>query len=176
MNLWFTGDDHFEHEKVIKYSKRPFASLEEMHEILIENWNRVVHPRDIVWHVGDFSLGKHPERFTRVLNGQINICLGNHDYKRKNKLIPLFNWVGDVRYLRYKDERFFISHYAHRTWRRSNHGSYHVYGHSHGDLPPFRRSMDVGVDSNNFTPIHIDEVIGRLSNSPINDHHHPDRE
>ncbi len=171
MNLWVTADTHFGHKKVIKYSKRPFDSIEEMHAIIIENWNKVVHPRDVVWHLGDFCWGRNPEQYRKPLNGQIHLCLGNHDAKNKNRLIPLFNWVGDVRYLKYRKERFFLSHYAHRTWRRSNRGSYHLYGHSHGDLPSFRRSMDVGVDCHNFTPIHLDQVVATLSDKDITNHH-----
>lgn len=53
--IWFTSDQHFYHKNVIRYCNRPFKSLEEMHETLIQNWNKVVGPTDIVYILGDFA-------------------------------------------------------------------------------------------------------------------------
>ena len=33
--IWFTSDTHFFHDKIVEYSQRPFASVEEMNEGLI---------------------------------------------------------------------------------------------------------------------------------------------
>ena len=43
---------------------------------------------------------------------------------------------------------------------RSHHGAWHLYGHSHGNLPDTRTSlsMDVGVDTHDFRPWHFDEI------------------
>lgn len=56
MNIFFTSDTHFGHNNIIKLSNRPFSSVEEMNEGLIERWNDVVGAEDIVYHLGDFSL------------------------------------------------------------------------------------------------------------------------
>jgi len=47
-----------------------------------------------------------------------------------------------------------------RVWNLSHHGSWHLYGHSHGNLPdtPTSLSMDVGVDTHGFRPWHFDEI------------------
>ena len=37
--IWFTSDTHFFHDKIVEYSQRPFASVEEMNEELIARWN-----------------------------------------------------------------------------------------------------------------------------------------
>jgi calcineurin-like phosphoesterase family protein len=50
------------------------------------------------------------------------------------------------------------SHYAHRVWNLSHHGSWHIYGHSHGSLPPIGLSWDVGVDNNNYFPVSFDQL------------------
>jgi hypothetical protein len=39
-----------------------------------------------------------------------------------------------------------LCHYGMRVWPASHHGSVHFYGHSHGRLPGYGRSRDVGVD------------------------------
>lgn len=55
MTVFFTSDTHYHHARVIHYSKRPFESVDEMGEALIANWNAVVRPGDLVYHLGDFA-------------------------------------------------------------------------------------------------------------------------
>lgn len=55
--VFFTSDTHFNHTNIIKYCQRPFRDIYEMNETLIANWNNVVAPDDIVFHLGDFCLG-----------------------------------------------------------------------------------------------------------------------
>jgi calcineurin-like phosphoesterase family protein len=47
-----------------------------------------------------------------------------------------------------------------RVSNRAQHGAWHLYGHSHGELPeaPTSLSMDVGVDTHDFRPWHFDEI------------------
>lgn len=40
INTWFIGDTHFGHANILQFEKdaRPFETLEEMHEVIIERW------------------------------------------------------------------------------------------------------------------------------------------
>ena len=51
---FYTSDMHFDSERALPLSKRPFKSTEEMNWKIIKNWNNRVHPNDIVYHLGDF--------------------------------------------------------------------------------------------------------------------------
>lgn len=80
MSIYLTSDHHFGHRRVCEYSGRPFKSLEEMHEVMVENWNKTVKPHDLVYHLGDFSLNKKwVEELTPKLNGCKILVAGNHD-------------------------------------------------------------------------------------------------
>ena len=59
--IWFTSDEHYAHSRILKYSNRPFSSLDEMHDTLIQNNNKIVKKNDTVYHVGDFTFIHDPE-------------------------------------------------------------------------------------------------------------------
>ena len=57
MSTWFSSDTDFGHANIIHYCDRPYTSFSEMDDALVANWNQVVRPNDIVYHLGDFALG-----------------------------------------------------------------------------------------------------------------------
>ena len=82
--FFFTADEHYGHENVIRYNNRPFKNADEMDNELIRRHNEVVSAGDLVIHVGDFTL-KHNRRFVenayiRRLNGNHIFLKGSHDY------------------------------------------------------------------------------------------------
>lgn len=153
---FYTADSHFSHALMLEHPGRPFASTDEMDEALIANWNAVVGDNDIVYHLGDFAMGLGDENRIRGifnrLRGSKVLILGNHDFKRPNQIHPTLaklDWMtGPTTSLETTDDghRVYLSHYAHRTWPGAHKGSFHFYGHSHGNLPAMGRSRDVGVD------------------------------
>jgi len=81
MNKWFISDTHFSHRNVIRYTGRPFQSVDEMDQKLMENWNAHVEPQDTVFFLGDFGFGTIDflSDLCSRLHGQ-KICIrGNHD-------------------------------------------------------------------------------------------------
>lgn len=79
--IYFTSDLHFYHNNVIRYCSRPYETVEQMNEDLVNKWNEVVKPEDTVICVGDFSLALRPvEVYTRRLNGYKILVAGNHDW------------------------------------------------------------------------------------------------
>jgi calcineurin-like phosphoesterase family protein len=165
--IYFISDTHFYHYK--EFLNRPFLGPE-MDELLISNWNSIVQPKDSVWHLGDFGFTRNVEDAEKVfnrLNGDKHLVKGNHDQNNKVTQSKL-RWgsIHDVKMLSFENDHFFLSHYAHRTWPSKYHGVYHLYGHSHGNMPGFDRSMDVGVDASQYKekykPISAVEVISQL--------------
>ena len=51
--VFFTADLHIGHANIIKLNKRPFKTIEEMDNALIDNWNAKVTPNDTVYILGD---------------------------------------------------------------------------------------------------------------------------
>jgi len=172
MNRWFSSDHHFSHEAIIKYCNRPFKDKYEHDGALIENWNKLVKRNDLVYHLGDFCFGSHKtvRHFRNRLNGKIILIMGNHDYKsRIHKLTDLFTEIHDYRMIKVSNKQaLFLCHYCMRVWPRSHFNVPSLYGHSHGGLEGIGKQMDVGVDTNNFKPYHVDEIIEIMESKPDN--------
>jgi calcineurin-like phosphoesterase family protein len=164
MTTFFTADEHYGHTNIIKYCNRPFDNVDQMDDFIIANHNMVVGESDTVIHGGDFTLSKKPtaQNYVRRLNGKHIFLSGSHDY-----------WLGkkyEAKILEWKEEKrqTIICHYCMRTWHRSHFNSWHLYGHSHGTLPPIGKSWDIGVDNNNFYPLSFEQIKQIMRHRPNN--------
>lgn len=166
-----TSDHHFFHENIIKHCQRPFPDVQTMNAEMVTRWNSRVRPNDIVYYGGDmFYKGrtKECEAILDQLHGQIYFVIGNHD-RIASKFKHRFKFWGDRLEIKQDGQLLVLDHYALRVWNRSFHGSYHVYGHSHCQLPedPNSLSFDIGVDGSNFYPYSLDEVFARLRRKEV---------
>lgn len=180
--LFFTSDTHFGHRGVLKhmanrrqlFGEPTTENIAAHDEELIIRWNELVGKGDDVWHLGDFSLSRSKAaEIAPRLNGRIHLVMGNHDEDAGLDKLDCWTSVQRVKYLRYEGLRFFLLHYACRTWRGSNKGTYHLYGHSHGALPGYGRSCDIGVDCWDLCPVEAMRVAGILNRAHHVDHHNP---
>jgi len=187
---WVISDTHFGHANILNFKDndgrptRPFSSVEEMNETMVENWNSVVRPNDNVYHLGDVFFGSK-DSFKELwprLNGRKTLILGNHDnayflsgkYERKTKKgktieekyfrdILLFKQFG----------RFILSHTPlhpstfqerHRCGREN---MINIHGHIHQNPSPEGPYKCVSVEQTNYTPVDIFEINDHLLRSAI---------
>lgn len=182
--IYFTSDTHFFHDNIIKFSNRPYKSLADMHDQLINNWNSTVTHRDEVYVVGDFMWLKggfsEDERRSLIfkLNGGIHIIPGDHDLpddqmKRiTNHSVITHNSVHIVRNKTYGD--VVCCHWPLRNWPSSHWNMPHVFGHVHNNnkkdpLHIYGRSFNVGVDVWGYKPVSIKQImekVNTLGNNP----------
>jgi len=177
---WYTADTHYSHANIIKYCHRPFKSVGEMNQILIDRINEKVGKKDKLYHLGDWSFGgsrstkdqlKTAKEFRDAINCEhITLVKGNHDrHANKREFWSMFEIIidmGDI-YDPYVEQKIVLCHYAMRVWNCSHHGRWHLYGHSHGRLEDqeFSQkgfSMDVGVDSHDFYPISSNDIAEEM--------------
>ena len=100
--MFVCGDHHFSHKNIMKYDGRPFSSVEEMNEIMIERHNEIVGKSDLVYSVGDFCFGGTEEwkKIRRRMNGDWHLVKGNHDRQSRKFLRELFSTVQEIKNLR----------------------------------------------------------------------------
>lgn len=177
--------------------------VEKHDQTIINNWNARVKKGDRVYHLGDFAFctPKRAHEILDQLNGNIHFIYGNHDsvIEDNKDVQERFVWCKDAYMLKVKDpdaaphkQNIHLSHYAHKTWNKSHHGAWHLYGHSHGCLEETNinfcfkcghkvagetglfcsrcgnyvrsgKSFDVGVDCLDFKPISYEEVKEKMA-------------
>ena len=184
MNIQFiTSDEHYGHEKIIEYLHRPYATVREGIELMIARHNEVV-PRNkniVTLHAGDMFWNTLTQEeaadILYKLNGSHAFLYGNHDelMERSPWLRAAFvfvkgeNKIGGAHIVKWQNTKILVSHFAHRVWERSHKGSYHVFGHSHQELPPMGKSFDIGVEGHNYRPWSLEEIDAKMKT--LGQHH-----
>lgn len=188
--IWFTSDTHFSHTNIINYCNRPFRkpgeiidgfvyeepNVDAMNEHLIECWNSKVQKGDTVYHLGDFGFTPRAktegivklQKIADRLRGKIILIRGNHDTNIDS--IKRFEAVKDIHVIHTHNTRFVLCHYPMRSWQFMNHGSIHLFGHCHTNMPDYNFSFDVGVDNakkilGDYVPWSVDDVLEYTKNN-----------
>ena len=187
-NVFFASDLHLYHANVIKFDGRPFKNVEEMHQVIIKNWNAKVKPTDKVFYLGDLSFGDNEKTKNLIsqLNGEIYYVLGNHDKIEDIESMGRFKCVEDYIHLSILDtdnpkkwQTIMLFHYAILQWDKAHHSSWHLHGHSHGALTKDKeynwyynyKVIDVGCNMWNYTPLSYQEVKDIMKKREIKGHH-----
>lgn len=184
--VFFTSDTHFGHSNIIKYCQRPFNSAEHMDEVLINNWNEVVSPQDIVFHLGDFCFGSDKEwiKILQRLNGTKYLILGNHDLKKianSNQIKDYFADINMQMRVVVDKQKMLLNHYPFLCFEGGYQNVWQLFGHVHSSkhstgldkerlVHLFPTQYDVGVDNNNYRPVSFAQVSQIITEQQANAH------
>ena len=163
--LFFTADTHFGSMRHLELSKRPFDSVEEMDDAIVDNWNAKVPEDGLVIHQGDFGDLGVLDR----LNGNILLLPGNYDHTVEF-LDGMMPWQSCEKMLMLAGMRYSITTGAmmeHSSGLQLTHepsnadwtiDEFVLYAHCH--CQKFKRGgVNVGVDCHHFRPLSLDEVL-----------------
>jgi calcineurin-like phosphoesterase family protein len=178
--VWFTSDTHFGHANILDFCNRPFSTVQEMNEALVENWNSVIGKGDRIYHLGDVAwLGKdlkqdEASKYLHALKGDKYLIKGNHDSPPILKMG--WNQIYDYKEIKIEGQHIVMSHFPMLTWHRAHKGSWMLHGHCHGGVNELNADsprLDVGSDNFDYTPINfsqIKELFQNVDYTPV-DHH-----
>ena len=157
--VYFYSDPHFGHQNIIKYTNRPFKTVEEMDKKLIDNWNSIVNKDDKVFVLGDFCFGKK-ERVKQVvskLNGMIVLIMGNHDRHRTASWWRDCGFFQVIEYpIIYKDS-YILSH---EPVSLNEHMPYvNIHGHKHHLNIEGDSHINVSVEQISYTPVPAHKIM-----------------
>ena len=173
MTAFVTADTHFGHSKSLGFIKpdgerlRPFNSVEEMDELMVENWNKVVNNKDTVYHLGDVVIPRSSLKLLGRLKGRKILIRGNHD---QFKLKDYAEYFEDIRGAHFHQRGSTLSgglimtHIPVHPWNLQGHYRGNIHGHLHchqimdGDEPD-HKYFNACVERNNFAPVAFDTVF-----------------
>ena len=166
-NIFFISDTHFGHANFLTFQDvngaviRPFSSVEEMDEHMIERWNAVVRDGDKVYHLGDVSFDRAGFAATMSrLKGSKRLILGNHDDIKRFRMYEHFKKIALWRI--FKEHDFVASHVPLPPDQFRKVG-YNLHGHIHEKPEPSGRHICVCVERTDYTPVHLDEILAEIS-------------
>jgi calcineurin-like phosphoesterase family protein/2'-5' RNA ligase len=171
-SVYFIGDTHFDHKKIIAYCHRPFRNVREMNEAMARNWNRTVRENDTVYFLGDwsFSRGARPAAYWKQqVKGTVVSIRGSHDRCQSGIQFQDFEelHVGGYDFLLIHNPNPNDKHQTQEQKQklRNWHG-WVIHGHVHNsemDNYPFingeRKTINVSVELINYRPVSLDCLL-----------------
>lgn len=169
--IYFTSDLHLGHSNILKLCNRPFATIEEMDEYIINKWNKKITNNDTVYVLGDvmFRNKKPPEEYLSQLKGKKHLIRGNHDrtWMKKVNVSDYFLSNNSLDFITDGKHRITVCHYPMMSWPHMSTSGYMVFGHIHGNTnadywPLIEKNpymLNAGMDINGFVPVTFDEMV-----------------
>ena len=170
MKIYYISDLHFSHEKIIKFCNRPYKTIEEMDEDIINKWNSIVTPNDVVRILGDIALPKSKDdvekaiKLVKRLNGKKSLIIGNHDTEllEEERFRQLFSSIKHYDKVTDNGRNVILSHYPIEEWDGFYKGYIHLYGHIHNNnvnLKKLDNRYNVSLEVLDYKPKTLDEII-----------------
>jgi calcineurin-like phosphoesterase family protein/2'-5' RNA ligase len=160
-SIYLLSDLHLDHSNIIHYCARPFlpSNVNEMNEVLVENWNHVVHNTNTVYFLGDLTFGKYArpaEYWLPKLNGKIQFIRGNHEYGVRNSQ--------EYALLNHQHHQFLLVHDPKQCPVKWN--GWIIHGHTHNNNMkkyPFingeNKTINVSAELVNYRPVSLDFIL-----------------
>lgn len=166
--IYMLSDHHLFHDNIVHKFKqedgsryRPFDSVEEMHETMIERHNAIVKANDHFYFGGDvtFKIGKEFNAIMHRLHGKKRLIVGNHDkYLTNLEFIKHFEkimlWRG------FKEQGFVLSHFPLKEGHFRD-GNWNAHGHTHWNIinGPY---SNICCEVRNYYPVSVDEIAAEI--------------
>lgn len=189
--MFFMADTHFGHVRMCESTEerpkfepgRPFATIAEHDQAIIDNVNRVVGKNDRLYILGDIAFNKRNLACVAALNGRKRAILGNHDVEDAKDYAALFEKVAGAKVL---PDGLLLTHIpVHPSALTRQSMRWNVHGHLHEEVVTQRASQErwligdedphisfkdvpdprylcVSMEQIDYTPISLDEVKARL--------------
>jgi calcineurin-like phosphoesterase family protein len=175
-DIWVISDLHYNHANILSFidyqgnRTRDFDTVEQMNECLLDRWNSVVKPGDIVYTLGDTFFGDK-ETFKRdwpKFNGSKRLIVGNHD---DIQFLANGAFFKKTLFWRMFTEHGLIFHHVPLNLMALFRGTsiecplFQVHGHSHTmGSPKIGPYTSVCVEMRNYTPVNIEDLALEAKN------------
>lgn len=163
---WFCSDHHLGHANIIKFLNkdgqriRPFDSVQEHDETIIERHNSLVRPEDRVYFMGDVSMKRKDIELVRRMNGRKKLIKGNHDIFKLKDYVPYFEDI--LSYRVYPEHGIIFSHIPVHKQQLLHRFKFNGHGHLHQNLIEDDQYINLCLEHTNFYPVDMEEILERI--------------
>lgn len=165
-NVFLTGCTHFGHANIIKFESknRPFATIEEHDEYIVDSWNKTVGPDDTVYHLGDIVFPFKAMTYLGRLNGNKKAIFGNHDRHPIEEYRKYFEIIGTA----FRLDDILLSHYPVHPICFDHRELFNAHCHIHSLLIDDPRYINVSVEHWDMRPVSIEDIRYNLTRQSQN--------
>lgn len=165
MAIFVTSNMQLGRPTSMKKYKRDFESVDDMNTHLINSWNDVVKPGDVVYHLGNFAWDPKTAQDTLLrLNGEIKILVAEHDkpieiLAEKNMLRSGVSIVTQVEVL--DTLKCVLSYWPLQAWPNKSKRYYSIIGYPDKKFKsdPKTRVINISSDLWNNKPQDLERII-----------------
>jgi len=168
MSRYVISDHHFGHSRIINYTNRPFSSVGEMNQTLLNRHYATVDETDVLIHLGDVAMdmrdGEETIEFFERLDGDV-LLRGNHDVGLDVEAAPFPVLQSCI--LNHGGREFYCTHRPEDI--PDDWDGWAIHGHIHNndiETYPFvatdARRVNVSSELLNYRPLALDTLTGIL--------------
>jgi calcineurin-like phosphoesterase family protein len=174
MSRYVISDHHFGHNNIIEYCDRPFSSVGEMNNTLLDNHFETVGSDDVLIHLGDVAMdmrsGEETIEYFQRLGGDV-LLRGNHDTGLTPDDAPFP--VLDASIIEHGAYQFYCTHRPEdipEWW-----DGWAIHGHHHNNNPaefPLLAAdanrLNVSAELLNYHPVALEHLVELIETAPAN--------
>lgn len=161
------ADHHFGHRNIIVFENggkkiRPFSSIEEHDETIVERHNNIVRDMDRVYFLGDVAINKSALSIIARMKGRKVLVKGNHDIFKLKDYLPYFE---DIRACVVKPDKYILTHIPIHP-DCIGRFALNIHGHLHANFIDVgmvgwrnERYKNVCMENIDYTPVDLEAIL-----------------
>lgn len=161
---YFIADPHFTHKGIITFEDneghlcRPFSSIEEHDDLIIDNINKIVRIQDKLFIMGDVVMNRRCLSILDRINTKKRVLIrGNHDVFKLKDYLPYFK---DIRaYKVMPKHNLIFSHIPIHPCQLEGRFKLNVHGHSHSNKIDDKRYFNICPENIGYEAIELEEIL-----------------
>lgn len=169
---WLVADSHFGHENIKAFCHRP----DDIEQIMMEKWARMVPNEDTVLHLGDLSYRSNAffkNMIAPHLTGARKLLIqGNHDKQRFSFYRDSgFNLVKPFKIEYIGGNKLYEISFSHYPWNEQDEGpmpgyALRIHGHIHNNgysraafVPYLKQHINVSIEMMRYKPVRLKHLL-----------------
>lgn len=179
MKTWIGSDFHWGHKNIMQFcpvTRGHYRDVDHMNQDMIQQWNNIVQPEDMVYMLGDvaFMNGFEASKILNSLTGRKILIKGNHDNKtiKDYHFRNAFEQIHDYLEINYAGTKVCMFHYPIAEFNSQHRGAVHFHGHLHQNSSGLEkyRVRNVGWDCTGRILSTMEEMIADAMCGEIKSH------